>query len=140
AAAICGNDGSSGVLVAHENCNQFYKCDHGTPVEQICPGTLLFDASKDRCEWPETVSCGDRVIPEGNDNDNENNDWTGGGAGNDDPSQASAICAEEGSNNAYVAHEECGKFYQCWAGQPIPLVCPTGFLFNPKVDYCDFPN
>ncbi|MBN4836435.1 chitin binding peritrophin-A domain-containing protein, partial [Enterobacter hormaechei] len=57
----------------------------------------------------------------------------------DDPSQAPAICAAEGSDNSYVAHEYCNKYYQCWAGIPVALLCPAGYLFNPQKDYCDFP-
>ncbi|XP_075979344.1 chondroitin proteoglycan 2-like [Anticarsia gemmatalis] len=140
AAAICGTAGSEGVLIAHENCNQFYSCNFGRPVPQICPSGLLFDPTKDRCEWSNTVTCGDRVVPGPNDNDNGGSQWNGNGANNNDPSQAAAICAAEGSDNTYIAHEICSNFYKCWAGHPVAFACPPNTLFNPKKDYCDFPQ
>ncbi|CAB3244647.1 unnamed protein product [Arctia plantaginis] len=61
-------------------------------------------------------------------------------AGRDDPSQAPAICATEGSDNSIVAHENCAKYYQCWGGSPIAFDCGLGTLFNPKNSYCDYPS
>ncbi|VVD04260.1 unnamed protein product, partial [Leptidea sinapis] len=43
APTICGKNGSDGVLIAHENCNQFYKCAHGVPVAFECYGNLLYN-------------------------------------------------------------------------------------------------
>ncbi|XP_038222147.1 chondroitin proteoglycan-2-like [Zerene cesonia] len=63
APSICQRIGSEGVLIAHEICNQFYTCDHGVPVTQICPESLLYNPHKEYCDWPHNVKCGDRVIP-----------------------------------------------------------------------------
>ncbi|MBN4724572.1 chitin binding domain-containing protein, partial [Escherichia coli] len=95
---------SDGVLVAHENCRKFYKCSFGVPVAIRCASNLLYDYTVERCEWPETVECGDRPILEDSSEENTEGEWVGNGAGNDDPSQAPAICAAEGSDNSYVAH------------------------------------
>lgn len=59
---ICAAPESYNVLVAHENCNQFYMCLHGVPYAQTCQAGLLFDPRTDRCEWPDTVSCGNRIV------------------------------------------------------------------------------
>ncbi|KPJ19355.1 hypothetical protein RR48_10982 [Papilio machaon] len=77
APSICAAPDSDGVLVAHENCNQFYICAHGVPVAMRCPGNLLYDPYKEQCWYPEEVDCGDRVIPE----DNGNGEGGGGGGG-----------------------------------------------------------
>lgn len=135
---ICRAEGSESVLVAHENCNQFYTCNFGIPVTQICAANLLFDPSKDRCEWRDTVDCGDRIIPEYIEVNPDGNEWTGNGANNDDPSQAPAICAAEDSDHTYIAHENCNQFYKCWDGLPVAMDCPENLFFNPKKDYCDF--
>nr|AAR06265.1 peritrophic membrane chitin binding protein 1 [Trichoplusia ni] len=157
APAICAADGSNDVLVAHENCNKYYICLGGKPIARPCPGNLLFNPNSDQCDWPQNVDCGDRVIPDpdddnsGNDNggsDNGGSDNGGGdnggndaiGGGNCDPSEAPAICAADGSNDVLVAHENCNKYYICLGGKPIARPCPGNLLFNPISDQCDWPE
>lgn len=60
---ICAKKNSDGVLVAHENCNQFYICNHQQPVSLTCPVTLLYNPRTEQCDWPNDVFCGDRIIP-----------------------------------------------------------------------------
>nr|XP_034833410.1 peritrophin-1-like isoform X1 [Maniola hyperantus] len=50
-------------LLRHDDCNKFYKCTFGQPVEQLCPAGLWFCLKKWRCEWPELVDCEDRNVP-----------------------------------------------------------------------------
>ncbi|CAG9790986.1 unnamed protein product [Diatraea saccharalis] len=168
APAICAAEDSNGELVAHENCNQFYICSAGAPVVLSCPGNLLFNPYKNICDWPDKVECGNRVIPDGedcDDNDNEGDDNGGngsgdnggngggdnGGEGNGDggngggtcncnPEEAPAICAAEDSNGELVAHENCNQFYICSAGAPVVLSCPGNLLFNPYKNICDWPD
>ncbi|KAJ0175048.1 hypothetical protein K1T71_009189 [Dendrolimus kikuchii] len=163
APSICAVDGSDGVLVAHENCNKFYKCAHGVPVALKCYGNLLYNPYTEQCDWPENVDCGDRIIPDtddsGNDNgggdngggdngggDNGGGDNGGGdngdsiGGGNCDPTEAPAICAAEDSDGILVAHEKCNKYYICNHGVPVARLCPGSLLFNPQTDKCDWPE
>ncbi|XP_063830120.1 uncharacterized protein LOC135079394 [Ostrinia nubilalis] len=162
---ICAAEDSDGVLIAHDNCNKFYVCGQGKPFPISCPSGLLYNPHKGVCDWPENVECGDRVIPDGesgngneesgNDNGGNNNgDSNNGGndnggndngndnvgAGNCDPSQAPAICAADDSERVLVAHEKCNKFYVCNGGNPVTLRCPGNLLFNPKTDTCDWPE
>ncbi|RVE51508.1 hypothetical protein evm_003909 [Chilo suppressalis] len=143
AAKICSAGDSNDVLVAHENCNQFYICANGKPVPQSCPGNLVFNPSTDRCDWSKCVDCGDRAVPgdenEGTDNNNEC-DKSSSGAGNDDSSLAAKICSAEDSNDVLVAHENCNQFYICANGKPVPQSCPGNLLFNPSTDRCDWPK
>nr|XP_034833391.1 chondroitin proteoglycan 2-like [Maniola hyperantus] len=124
---ICAREGSNGVLVAHENCNQYYKCYAGVPNVLRCMNTLMFDPIKGWCDWPEQVDCGDRITP-----DNED-------SGNDNPANASDICARAGSEGVLVAHEMCNQFYKCSHGKPMELECQSGLLYNPTLGLCDWP-
>ncbi|KAJ8718588.1 hypothetical protein PYW08_002825 [Mythimna loreyi] len=147
APAICAADDSEGVLVAHENCNQFYMCSGGKPVAIKCPLNLLFNPAKDQCDWPENVDCGDRVIPDPDDSGSTpgvtNPDVTNPAdttpGNNCDPSEAPAICAADDSDGILVAHENCNQFYKCSEGKPVVLTCPPNLLFNPNKDQCDWP-
>ncbi|XP_075979346.1 peritrophin-1-like [Anticarsia gemmatalis] len=120
---ICATAGSDGEMVAHENCNQFYLCSSGRPIAYTCPAGLLFDPTTSTCGFSDTVTCGDRVIP---------------GANNDYDSQAAAICAAEGSDATFIAHEICSNFYICMSGHPMVFTCAPNTLFNPTKAACDF--
>ncbi|XP_045450473.1 mucin-2-like [Melitaea cinxia] len=50
-------------LLRHEDCNKFYKCTHGVPVEQTCYGDLYFNLETWQCDWPHNVDCTGRVEP-----------------------------------------------------------------------------
>ncbi|CAH2049171.1 unnamed protein product, partial [Iphiclides podalirius] len=158
APSLCAAPGSNGILVAHENCNQFYKCYNGLPVAMDCPGNLHYNPYKEQCDWPENVDCGDRVIPECNDNggggngdggsggggggDNGGGDSGGGGNGtcNCNPGEAPALCAAPGSNGILVAHENCNQFYKCYNGLPVAMDCPGNLNYNPYKEQCDWPE
>ncbi|KAF9411309.1 hypothetical protein HW555_009874 [Spodoptera exigua] len=146
APSICGAEGSDGVLIAHENCNQFYKCDHGKPVALYCNGNLLYNPYTEQCDWPENVDCGDRVIPSpgptpapGPSPTQTASPSTPGG-GNCNPSEAPTICAADNSEGVLVAHENCNQYYICSGGKPVALSCPGNLLFNPSKDQCDWPE
>lgn len=123
---ICARDGSNGVLIAHENCNQYYKCNAGVPNALSCSNNLMYDVQKGWCDRRENVDCGNRVKPESNSN-------------NDNPSEASAICAQAQSEGVLVAHENCNQYYKCSHGVPVALECMQGLLFNAILELCDWP-
>ncbi|XP_050563751.1 integumentary mucin A.1-like [Spodoptera frugiperda] len=50
-------------LLRHEDCEKFYKCTFGKPVEMSCPSNLWFNLDTWRCDWPQNVDCEDRNIP-----------------------------------------------------------------------------
>ncbi|KAJ2949469.1 hypothetical protein O0L34_g15388 [Tuta absoluta] len=50
-------------LLRHPDCNKFYKCTYGVPVEQDCVAGLHFNLATWECDWPENVDCQDRHIP-----------------------------------------------------------------------------
>lgn len=147
---ICAAAGSDGVLIAHENCNQFYKCSNGLPVPLQCPLNLLYNSTLEYCDWPENVKCGDRIIP--NDSDDEDHDNESGDNNenhdseeqnshtNCDTSEAPTICSKPDSNGVLIAHEICNQFYKCSGGEPVSLSCPFGLLYNSKREQCDWPD
>ncbi|CAH1637246.1 unnamed protein product [Spodoptera littoralis] len=50
-------------LLRHDDCEKFYKCTFGKPVEMSCPPGLWFNLDTWRCDWPQNVDCEDRNIP-----------------------------------------------------------------------------
>ncbi|KPJ19354.1 putative chitinase 3 [Papilio machaon] len=125
-------------LLEHEDCNKFYQCTIGELVEHTCPKDLLFNIEKNECDWPQNVICGDRVIP---DKDEGNQDADGdANGGNCNPSEAPSICATEGSDDILIAHENCNQFYKCLQGVPVPLKCASNLLYNPNKEICDWPE
>ncbi|XP_013140733.1 PREDICTED: chondroitin proteoglycan 2-like [Papilio polytes] len=132
APSICAAKDSDGILIAHENCNQFYKCAHGVPVALSCPGNLFYDPYREQCWYSSQVDCKDRVIPEQDNN--------GGGGCHCSPREAPSICRAEGSNGILIAHENCHKFYLCSNNVPIEMYCPADLLYDPYVERCGFPE
>ncbi|KAK2707860.1 hypothetical protein QYM36_015515 [Artemia franciscana] len=51
-------DGPYAVHIPHDsNCTMFYKCFKGTPVLQLCPSGLWFNAILEVCDYPEQSGC-----------------------------------------------------------------------------------
>ncbi|CAH0718211.1 unnamed protein product, partial [Brenthis ino] len=58
------HDWSIEKLLRHEDCNKFYKCTFGVPVEMTCPNDLFFNLELWQCDWQHNVNCTGRVIPD----------------------------------------------------------------------------
>lgn len=128
------------MLVAHEKCNKYYVCANGKPVSLRCPANLLYNPHKEICDWPENVECSEIVNPEIQDSEDGDSGDVNIGGGNNDPSLAPIICADEKSDGVFVAHEICTKFYTCSNGKPVALSCPASLFFNTSKDECDWPQ
>ncbi|GBP70018.1 hypothetical protein EVAR_39601_1 [Eumeta japonica] len=50
-------------LVPHVNCNQFYMCSNGIPIEMKCASGLLYNPETLQCDWSHNVDCMNRIIP-----------------------------------------------------------------------------
>ncbi|XP_032514451.2 peritrophin-1-like [Danaus plexippus] len=50
-------------LLRHDDCEKFYKCTHGKPVEMSCPAGLWFNLDYWQCDWPANVDCTGRNEP-----------------------------------------------------------------------------
>ncbi|XP_049871728.1 peritrophin-1-like [Pectinophora gossypiella] len=51
------------MLLRHEDCDKFYKCTFGEPIEQSCPSGLQFNLKNWQCDWPYNVDCSGRNDP-----------------------------------------------------------------------------
>ncbi|KAL0821214.1 hypothetical protein ABMA28_005821 [Loxostege sticticalis] len=56
-------DWSIELLLVHGDCDKFYKCTYGVPVEQNCPSGLFFNTELLQCDWRSNVDCSDRNVP-----------------------------------------------------------------------------
>lgn len=144
---ICESPNSTGDLVAHENCNEFYKCTYGRPVVLKCARNLLFNTLTEKCDWAHNVDCGDRV---GADKDSLIYETIKNAAvphlndeiipSNSNPNQAYTICSHKNSDGVLIAHEYCNRFYKCIAGVPNTISCPINLLYDPVKGHCDWPR
>ncbi|XP_023944020.1 peritrophin-1-like [Bicyclus anynana] len=122
----CPVDNSIYKILPHDNCNKFYKCSNGEPVEFQCPKTLMFSLNDEVCDWPREVDCGNRKKEdEVAEVDEESSD-------------PKVICARAGSNGALIPHEYCNQLYMCARGVPIELQCPNPLMYNKDTKLCDW--
>ena len=110
----CAEDGAFAVP---EDSSQFYLCYEGTSQLQSCPPGLVFDADFEVCGF----------------------DW-------DDESDTASTRRNVARQTTAIQcptffavipnTEDTTKYYQCVAGIPVPLSCPTGQLFDPVKSAC----
>lgn len=146
---ICQSPGSNGVYVAHEHCNEFYKCSHGQAVPVKCAEGLLYNTMTQKCDWSHNVECGSRLGPVIENHFSITKTSRHSALpylaeeierSHSDPDQAKAICSSRYSDGVVVAHEYCDKFYKCFAGVPNAMKCPVNLLYNPIKEHCDWPR
>ncbi|XP_045493545.1 peritrophin-1-like [Colias croceus] len=83
-------------LLPHKQCNKFYKCAHGQPVEMRCPYILVFNVETLRCDWPSQVDCAGRDQPESSEESGE----AAGAIGMQDPNMNVNEVSLDDPNNA----------------------------------------
>ncbi|GBP70017.1 Chondroitin proteoglycan 2 [Eumeta japonica] len=144
---VCPEDYTVEKLLPHENCNQFYKCAYGEPVAMSCWPGLLFNPETLRCDWPEEVNCGDRLIPDDNVNPPaiDAPSPTNAPVVTEDDSESSFspngnVCPEDHTVEKLLPHENCNQFYKCTYGEPVAMSCWPGLLFNLETMRCDWPE
>lgn len=54
-------DGEVTMYPNDSDCNIYYICLEGEPIEQSCPPTLHFDSINQRCDYPEKANCDGNV-------------------------------------------------------------------------------
>ncbi|XP_014470060.1 PREDICTED: probable chitinase 3 isoform X2 [Dinoponera quadriceps] len=111
------------VRLPHEcSCSQYYECKDGEYVSESCPKGEHFDNRLKRCRPADEAGCIVRpMMP---------------------PSEALVKCPENNAGGAVkLSHElDCGKYYECVAGEMILRSCSDGCSFNPLLGACDFPK
>ncbi|XP_070001333.1 chondroitin proteoglycan 2-like [Penaeus vannamei] len=120
------------------DCSKFVTCAHSQPAILSCPSTLVFNAAKKVCDWPENVQCTsasdaecaltnvgtvtDDPVTEGNNGDNTED--------------CNFVCPEV--EGMYAHPRDCSKFVTCVHSQPITLSCPSTLVFNAAKKICDW--
>ncbi|KPI98366.1 putative chitinase 3 [Papilio xuthus] len=133
-------------LVAHEDCNKFYKCVQGEPVEMICPEGLLFNSVFRFCDWTLNVDCAERRMPtERAILVTEVTEAKPEGEASGDSEESNEIeLLENGCPVDPVIHwlvpdeEDCSAFYYCVWGTKVQRSCPHGLHFNKNLQVCDW--
>lgn len=104
-----------------KQCDKYYECNiKGEEKEKLCPDGLVFESKSENCDYPAKVNCTGREtlqtpIPAKN-------------------------CPRANGFFAFPANESCQKFWDCRGGQSYLQVCPTGVIFDPKIDACVTPD
>ncbi|CAH2049164.1 unnamed protein product, partial [Iphiclides podalirius] len=139
------------VLLPHGDCDKFYQCTLGEPVEMSCPKGLFYSILKRECEWPEFVECGDRVIPDASKPDGEKETETTPVPDGDESVQTVKPefpvveflpngCPVDPDVHWLLPHEKtCKRFYYCERGNRELRLCPRKLHFNRKRQVCDWP-
>ena len=50
-----------------QSCRKYFKCENGLPSLQSCPANLIFDATINVCNWPDSTECvedPDAILPQ----------------------------------------------------------------------------
>ncbi|XP_045487679.1 peritrophin-1-like [Pieris rapae] len=153
-------------LFAHEDCNKFYQCTHGYPVERICPAGLHFNEAESICDWPINVNCQPATPPETETDEPElaYQEIVNHAASIQNLSDEPVIVDGEGTEvevlptekpgmeflengcpvDPYIhwlvsEPENCGVFYSCVWGNKVARSCPPNLHFNKELQVCDWP-
>jgi len=112
------------------DCTKFYNCDINIQVvcPSNCPAGLVFDETIGVCNWPSAVpECNDATF---------------------DVEPTNGPACEDGERydcNGSVTkirdEDDCATFYNCDKNiqHPCPSVCPTGLVFDPTIQVCNWP-
>ncbi|CAH1637291.1 unnamed protein product [Spodoptera littoralis] len=129
---ICSSPDSEGVLVAHENCNEFYRCADGKPIHHQCAPGLLFNPTAMICDMPHNVNC----TTEGLFISKKYMAATRANYTTDE--EAATICATQNHFVYPFSHKNCNQFYVCSLGEPVVMSCQPTLFFNVDDGICDW--
>ncbi|XP_069691255.1 probable chitinase 10 [Periplaneta americana] len=121
------------VFFPHENnCTEFYRCDHGSPLVQLCPSGLHWNAKMDTCDWPWSAGCSPST---------EEPNVCEGGEDDSCPTATPPQCpAEDPTYSLFFPHpSDCHWFFHCSNGVAYCKACPSGLHWNPTLNTCDWP-
>ncbi|CAG4943353.1 unnamed protein product [Parnassius apollo] len=126
-------------LLPHNECNKFYQCIQGEPVEMFCADGLFFNSVFRYCDWAPNVDCGERTIPTGKmlaTNQEEEHEPE---PESDNPEAAEIDFLENGCPVDPVIHwllpddNDCSLFFYCVWGEKVQRSCPNSLHFNRKL-------
>lgn len=98
--------------LAHSwSCSKFVQCVNGYATERDCAHGLLFNKEHQQCMHPRDANCivEDSPCPR----------WT------------------DLEDLIYLTTESGSKYFMCLNGEPIPMQCAEGFVFDRRKLQCD---
>lgn len=104
----------------HEcSCTVYYECKDGQLFRETCPNGLIYDHTREVCDYPHRAKCKNQKF---------NYDFT----------LANSECPPTG--NARIPHEtNCSSYYECNNGHKRLESCLQGHYFNDLIESCDLP-
>lgn len=124
ATITCSPENGTQEAIYHHHpsdCSKFLTCNSGALIEQQCPtGTYWNDVIK-ACDFPENVNCS--LLPPVS-------------------SAVAEKCPEEydPSNDVFLPHVDCSKFYVCTQEGAVEQNCPPGLHWSQNGNVCDWPQ
>jgi hypothetical protein len=126
---------SETVLKPYEgDCRKYWQCIGADMTLQDCPNYLLFDESRQLCDFPETVNCDDTTrTPD---------PWTTRPPTTRNPTTPAdndPRCTGQGLS--YWSHPiYCNKYIECYNGGSYEMNCPAGLYFSQEKRHCVNPS
>ena len=143
-------------LPHHDDCNRFYKCDHGIAYEYRCPVGQHWNTARNWCDFPNLAGCstnGNGQMPIDINNPilipmappvlppvllPVSPPHVGGLPEPRCPHMPTASCPLGEMNLSHRGN--CNKYLKCVQGLAYEYNCPTGLHWNPARDICDMPQ
>ncbi|XP_055856189.1 probable endochitinase [Episyrphus balteatus] len=116
-AQICpaSDDPHAVVLLPSEtSCSEYFICYHGSPVQMVCSGQLLFDYVTSKCEIPIRAKCKATVQTTPN---------------------PKTQCVQN-TYDYFPYPKNCNYFYKCMNGFLSLQQCPIGFGWSDEMKLC----
>ncbi|PSN40886.1 hypothetical protein C0J52_18874, partial [Blattella germanica] len=152
---------SSGVQYFPDStdCNAYYQCANGNPVQLRCGAGLHWNNKAFACDWPANAGCvlGKGENSGGDDDDSGDSSKSSGDdstseesvPGSDSSSSESNECPEDSKPpkcpsvdpalSVFFPHSgDAHWFYHCSNGVAYCKVCPAPLVWNSKCDTCDW--
>ncbi|XP_063540058.1 peritrophin-1-like, partial [Cydia strobilella] len=149
----CPSDWTQDKLLAHDDCNKFYMCRFGDPVEMTCWGDLFFNIHTWKCDSLSEVDCGERNIPgqEPTTTAEPETEPTTAEPTTTEPTTEEPVTPAPGflENGCPVdpyihwllpVEGDCNGFYYCVWGELVLSKCAPGLHFNRELQVCDWPE
>lgn len=105
------------------NCQQYIICVSGTQVVHTCGNFTHFNPVHLVCDLPELANCevgSIRPVPP--------------------IAQEPPVPRCRGDFQFFRSLTDCSRYWMCIGMVPVKMQCPTGFLWNDRINQCDLPS
>ncbi|XP_058128271.1 probable endochitinase [Anopheles ziemanni] len=137
-AQLCERKGLGAFEANPLNCQEFFMCRKGRPVQFTCPQSMFFDVASGTCGY--RALCAEKTPSLGGDDD-----WSEAIGPEYTPIEAnpsrlmasSPVCQGAAIGAIRVDTRGCKTFFQCSKDGPVRFECPSGTLFDSNRKYCE---